>query len=178
MRPLIALHGKYGSGKTTLANALSAKYDIGQRSFAAPLRNALWELGLSTTGRCKDRQVMQDIGTYLTDRDGWHFCRLMDERTPNKEEEGLVIDDLRRPEEWIWAKVNGFWLVKLEISARTQEERGYDLQYANHKTETALDYLPNDAWDIVLPEGTTVEERVQIIDATIRHVGENLIGAT
>jgi hypothetical protein len=151
--PLIAISGKMRSGKTTLAEALSTMTGSPVVSFADPLKDGCRALGINVDDGNKDRVALQEIASFLVARDNAHFVKMFDKRTETSRENfGAIIPDMRLPQEWAWAKANGFLLVRLEVSPETQRSRGGQPTRLDHWTETSLDFLPASAWDVYLPE--------------------------
>ena len=151
MKPLIAIAGKSGAGKTTLAEALSSRYGIPRDSFAAPIRWALMELGVKAP---YPRQLLQGMGMLLRAWNPDHFIELLALRNAERHQTGLVIDDLRFPNEYQWLRQHGFLVVYIEGSFRPLQ--GAE---AEHESEHSLspELVP---FDLVLPAGSTVAQRV------------------
>jgi len=160
----IALSGKMKSGKTTLARELDYQNVV---SFADPIRNALAELGIRKS-EYPDlyRRGAQYLGTDLCrtfDPDWWvkwMNARMMYDRQNVR---STIIDDVRFPNEYDWCKASGFMLVRLDISREMQYTRGAEEGTFNHPSETGLDHIGKEEWDLWLPEQTSVQERVSAI---------------
>jgi len=134
-------------------------YDLPRDSFAAPIRWALQELGVRPP---YPRMLMQRLGQSLREYDEDHFVKLLEERNPGLQASGLVIDDVRYPNEFCWLREKGFILVYLEGSFRPLEG-----EEAAHESEIALspDAYP---FDLVLPAGTSVIQRVAAVARVLR----------
>ena len=158
LAPLIAISGKMRSGKDTLAKALSSATGGPVVAFADPLKAGCKAMGINVDEKNKDRVALQEVAEYLVHRDNAHFVKLFDARTASSRERfGAIIPDMRLPQEWAWAKANGFLLVRLDVSAETQIARGGQPTRLDHWTETSLDFLPRHAWDVYLEEGSGFE---------------------
>jgi hypothetical protein len=158
--PLIAISGKMRSGKTTLAEALSRETGAPVVSFADPLKDGCRALGIAVDEKNKDRVALQEIANFLVQRDPAHFVKMFDKRTAESRSRfGAIVPDMRLPQEWAWAKANGFLLVRLEVSPDTQEARGGQPSRLDHWTETSLDFLPQSAWDVYLTEANGIQRR-------------------
>jgi hypothetical protein len=162
--PLIAISGKMKSGKTTLSRALSERLGIPIDSFAAPIKAAMYAIGIDPVNdKRKARPVMQAVSTAVTDQDAYHFVAMLANRNARLRDTGLIIDDLRRVSELHWATDEGFIKVRLLVDAQLQLLRGADLEFLDHITETQLDcYHPVHAtWDYVVTPETPVEQAVE-----------------
>lgn len=166
----IALHGKMKSGKTTLAEAFQEgtdPFEVDIASFAGPLKRGLAMMNIHK-GHPLYRQTAQYIGTdIIRDYDPNWWVKLMDmhyqANIVDPFLKTIIIDDLRFPNELEWCEMAGFLTVKLEVSEYTQILRGADPVKLNHESDTALDDLPDGRWDLILPEDTSVEERMAAI---------------
>jgi hypothetical protein len=170
-RPLVCMVGKKYSGKSTLADALRSAYWIPRESFANPLKRGLRLLGCEVDGPNKDVEALQFIGTDFfraRDENWWvkTFARLPTVEAA-LQRGGLAIDDCRFPNELSWCHDQGFLLVKLLISRETQHRRADELgvpleqRKFDHASETALDDIEDSAYHLILPEDTTVQERLE-----------------
>lgn len=172
--PKIAISGKMGSGKTTLAKALSLALGAPVVSFADPLKAGCKALGIRVDEKNKDRVALQEIANFLVARDPTHFVKLFDTKTRrSREQYGAIVPDMRLPQEWVWAKVNGFLLVRLDIQPETQIARGRQPDRLDHWTETGLDFIPPESWDVYLPEADGIyaadmESRVAAVLAALK----------
>lgn len=164
--PRIAIAGKMKSGKSTLAEALEVEYSLDRDSFADPIRQALAILGIEK-GHPLYRPGAQYIGTDLVrDYDRTWWVNLLAARHPTQsalDRSGMLIDDVRFPNELEWAEDSGFLTVKVEVSEATQLARAADPDRLAHASETALDAIPNARWGLVIPEATTVAARVALV---------------
>lgn len=120
----------------------------------------------------KDREALQEIAQFLLSRDDTHFVTLLARNTAEaRRTTGIIIPDLRRRVEFDWCVDNGFLVVKLVVSEATQLARGAEPGRLAHHTETALDTIPDSGWDLVLPENTRVEERVEAVARLVAKQG-------
>lgn len=167
----IAIYGKATAGKTTLAEAL---YDNAKRStlarFAGPLKEGLALMGITKEGTPElYRQAAQYIGTDIVraHNDNW-WVELLDRtynliRLTSTDDTRFLIDDVRFENELEWSEMNHFLTVKIDVSPETQKARGMTEERMNHPSETALDHIPDSRWGLIIPEQTTVEERVELV---------------
>lgn len=68
----VAIAGRIGSGKTTLASILAGRLNCPMASFGSYVRSVALQWGLDPA----DRASLQDVGEDLIATQGWHsFCR-------------------------------------------------------------------------------------------------------
>ena len=149
-KPIIALHGKMRSGKDLLGAALCKHFDIPIFRFATPLKAAHAALGLGDGEVVKDREWLQEASNTLTDRDPDHFVKLFAKQHPDLSETGAVIVDMRKPAEFSFLKAKGAVTGKLVVPTEVLIERGAEAERMGHSTETELDFIPDEGWDVIL----------------------------
>jgi hypothetical protein len=164
LKPLIMLSGKLKSGKTTLAEDLALLLSIPRDSFARPLKEGLKTMGIIVDGPDKDRDALQQIGAdYFRRRDPNWWVKLLSRNNVEMHKTGLVIDDCRFLNEYDFGEKNDFLMIRVKISPETQQKRGASPSTLEHISETALDFLPDEVFDLVLEENTSVPERIWLI---------------
>lgn len=162
----VALSGKMKAGKDTVGAILADYTRVKRDSFARPLKDGCGVFGVGVDEATKDRTVLQDIGEYFTQRDGRHWVKLLAARNPDIYNTGIIITDLRNDGELDWCKEFGIVTVRLQVSEKTQLERGAEADRLTHPTETRMDSRENE-FDMVIPEGGTPESiALQILNAT------------
>lgn len=141
----IALSGKICSGKTTVAEYLELKYGFTRVSLADPLKELVAKLwGVDPNrDKAKYRQLLVSTGEHLclVDQNVWvdYLIRNLPIRA------NVVVDDVRKPQEYNILKEAGFYLVRIDITATVQRARvllkypTMPLDLLNDYTETALD---------------------------------------
>ena len=152
---LIAISGKIGVGKTTIAQKIIAALDSGwqRTSFAILLKEEVAErfhfdvrLAYSTAGketviklpdgsRKTVRELLQWYGTDVVrakDRDYWIRAMGKHLAVSKGKVDGLVIDDVRFPNEANLVRLHKGFLVRVE------PYQGY-VPLSDHASETALD---------------------------------------
>lgn len=133
----IAICGKAGSGKTTIANHLIDKYGFWKYSFAAAIKELARELfGMED----KDRTLLQGIGQSMRDIDSEVWVRYLMNSIEANDADNVVIDDLRYPNEALWCRAHGFHIVKL-----VGRERKMTKAQRNHPSETGVDEIVPDS---------------------------------
>lgn len=159
----IALSGKMGSGKSTLgaeiASCLSAS-DTRRTSFAGKIRAIIEEL--HGPNRTKDRDLLTGIGMLHRSfyPDTW-LNAVRHQVARGSPTTNWVLDDLRFKNEMRGLRADGWFIVRLRV---TDDERGRRLRckyggnatdshhtrFAQHESETGLDDVPDDAFDLVV----------------------------
>ena len=134
----IALTGKMRSGKSTVAEILWLEYDLTRRSFGGALKYYADKMfegstaypieveeygepcpfdGKRDTRVKKPRKLYQDFGQAMRqlDEDIWirHVEQAIESDKLFPDYKGVVIDDLRQPNEYEWAKANGFTIIRV-----------------------------------------------------------------
>jgi dephospho-CoA kinase len=152
MLPNIAILGKAGAGKSTVAGALRNHFNYDVVSFAGPLKDVaedLWGFGART-----DRYKLQSLGVAVRaiDEDTW--VDLFMDRVAALDSEALSIDgetypictdDCRFPNEYRRLKEVGWRFVRVHASIDTRVTRLRangkltDLEQLAHVSETSLD---------------------------------------
>lgn len=176
----IAISGKAGSGKTTVANALDelflAQFTASKvLHLATPIYEEAYDLGMDRDPSKKDRGLLQRIGDERTAKDPSYYPRrlieyldLHNSALPKAgERRGLVtyafdnapvigiVDDLRKVVEAEYLAQRGFALVRLNVQPWTQENnlRRRDGRYEPSKLYhwTETDLDNYSRFDVVLP---------------------------
>lgn len=172
----IAISGKMGSGKTTLATALRNKYpDVHHLSFASPIKEIVESIGID---KHEDpytyRNACQQIGQRVRDIDPdiWlDQLTYVVECVDNEHWSGsanIVVDDVRYKNELRRLKERlGFLTVRLEPPAHILQERRDERLYFDHESELDLDNVPPNQWDLYVIGSPSVEEIVEAIDKII-----------
>lgn len=144
-KPLrIALTGRMRSGKSTIADHLWLKHDFAKVSFASSLKQladrlfshlyepiyedcSISEGGRSVKEYRKPRALLQTLGQKLReiDEDVWIKQAEQDVELAEawRSTAGVVIDDLRQPNEYEWARANGFIIIRVEADEALRLKR-------------------------------------------------------
>jgi len=115
----IGLIGKMCSGKSSIANKLKNNYpEYTITSFAKKIKKLAVEL---FDMKEKDRKLLQDIGTKMReiDKDIWIKYLLNN----IKDDQNVIIDDVRYENEMKYLKNENFILIYLDITHELQEQR-------------------------------------------------------
>ena len=166
----IALTGKMRSGKSSVAEILWLDYDLTRRSFGGALKYYADKMfegstaypieveeygepcpfdGKRDTRIKKPRKLYQDFGQAMRqlDEDIWirHVEQAIetDKTFPNYK--GVVIDDLRQPNEYEWAKAHGFTIIRVNADEGDRLDRAaklgdkFSAEDLRHETERHVD---------------------------------------
>lgn len=177
----VALIGGMRAGKTTIAYHIRSQdfeglntYSLGNgvREVADKYFEYLYEKKIvgeepfTTTHIIKPRHVLQQVGQLMrtVDEDVWvkYVERQIESSEYFKNFRGAIIDDIRQPNEYEWAKRNGFVIVKIDTPIETRIERmlnnGEEVDEAlfNHETEQHYDSFEYDH----LIDGTMSEKEI------------------
>ena len=189
----IALTGKMRSGKSTIAEILWLDYDLTRRSFGGALKyyadkmfegSSAYPIEIEEYGEpCpfdgkrdtrvkKPRKLYQDFGQAMRqlDEDIWirHVEQAIESDKLFPDYKGVVIDDLRQPNEYEWARDNGFIIVRVsadeDVRLRRAERAGDVFSESDlaHDTEQHVDGFSVDY--TIVNDGNLVDLR--------RHIGE------
>ena len=138
----VALIGKMRSGKSTIADLLVENLDYTKLSFGTRLKQFAHEVFDVEEG-VKPRKLYQDFGQYCRKIDNDVWVKWVERDMGDKQ--NVVIDDLRQPNEYEWAKKNGFILFKVDCSDEVRlirmKDKGEDVssELLNHETERYID---------------------------------------
>lgn len=161
LTPRIALTGKLRSGKSMASTHLFVTYGFSELSFGTRLKMAADELFFNSSVYKSDdiergglrakkpRKMYQDFGQAMRKLDDniWidHVESAMKTREDSRSTKGIVIDDLRQPNEYQWAKDNGFIIIRINAPDDVRRKRalsaGDDFVDEDliHETESHVD---------------------------------------
>lgn len=143
----IAFIGKMRSGKSIAANYANKTYGYEVLSFGKRMKDTANEI--FDIGDSKPRGLYQKYAQAMRSIEPNVWVNQLDKtyRTlvGNKDVKGVVIDDLRQPNEYQWARDNGFTLVRIEVDESTRVERAislgdeFKMEDLAHETELYID---------------------------------------
>lgn len=118
--PNVAIAGNAGSGKTTAAEYLVARWGYRRVSLADPLKKIAEELfDVSPQTKAEARKIYQALGQSMRDIDSYCWIRALGKYMRALREEGFegpfVIDDARYVNEAQAASQAGFVLIYLDV---------------------------------------------------------------
>lgn len=154
----VAIAGKAGSGKTTIARQLVSIAPHKLVSLATPLKVKVFEAFEITKSDPGARDVYLAVGTALRNRDRryWIDLALEEVQRANTLGRPVVIDDLRTDDEYEVLRAAGFVMVRLDCPTNVRytriERRGDDpgVVWSDHETETALDSVTLHDFDLTI----------------------------
>ena len=151
----IAITGKMGSGKSYLADKISNKYGFYIASFAGRVKELAKEL-FNMVG--KDRGLLINFATKMREIDSEVWIRTMLKSIKGKE--NVIVDDLRLKNEYDILRVNGWYIVKLEIDENKRElqlrekygvdEANRHIAHSKSATENDVVGLDDESFDLVI----------------------------
>jgi dephospho-CoA kinase len=171
----IALTGKLRAGKDEASNHLYIKHGFDSVAFGDALKRNAHAVFPWISDGTKPRALYQRYGQLMReiDPDVWikHAERAVQGAIDFRvgmgaEKIGIVITDLRQPNEFEWAKANGFTIIRVtapdEVRIARVIEAGDDFSVHDlaHETELAIDGFAVDAE--IHNDGTVDELKAQI----------------
>lgn len=155
----VAITGKIRSGKDTFGSFFLEK-GLKEFKFGDGIREIIEKYYPGTMERGKPRRHYQHIGQQLRvlDNDVWvnytlgnirRYCTLY----PSLAESGIIVTDMRQPNEADRLRAEGFTIIKVEAEEATRIERmrkagdQFTLETLTHETELNVDRI---AADIVI----------------------------
>ena len=134
----IAITGRMGTGKSSVADFLVKSFGFRRYSFAAKLKEIASDLfGMST----KDRVLLQTLGTKIREmeQDSWanFVIRQIEVDAPLR----AVIDDMRYVNEAKILKENRFVLVRLYGDRKGRKIAGLSAETERHPSEMETDQI-------------------------------------
>jgi len=141
---LLALSGKAGCGKSTIAHQLVTKYAFHKLSFADELKSLCLKYFPSIMAGKKEhyRKLLQGIGCYFRKWNPNVWVNIMLERISHllivDPSARIVIDDMRFKNEYYALEAIGFLLVRIERDPELRRKFGYNVM-DTHISETDLD---------------------------------------
>lgn len=173
---LVGIHGKAGSGKDTLAAILLdelRKQGIHavRRGFGDALKEEYMELTGYTLedierDKPKHRVALQELGDGRRQTDPDYWIKLL--MAKREQGELTVIPDVRYPNEYDLC--NGGVILKVAATLEARQARR-EVVNDSHISETAMDHIAPEGYDLVLYNDASLEEFEQEARAWIK---ENL----
>ena len=164
----IAFGYKMGTGKDEACNFLIKKFGGTKISFSSPIydiqKYAQERSGFKLE---KDRKFLQYIGTEwarIKNPDVWVNLALNNV----KNEGNFFISDLRFHNEFERLKKDGWFCVKLLRSKREEGRNGTGSYF--HRSESALDNIPEDRWDAIIYNDNRIKDFYDQIDILVNNI--------
>lgn len=171
----IGVSGKARSGKDTLAGYLVDRYGFVRFAFADRLRELAVELFGVKAGD-KNRALLQALGRRMCELDRMVWVNRVLKAIPHDRD--VVVSDVRFPYEYAALRDAGFFMVRVEapFAVRLARERrdnmsatAAELQrmLVDDISETALDTVGGEAWDVVFSGGLPLPDFYRRVDAML-----------
>lgn len=177
----IAITGKMGSGKSYLADKISNKYGFYIASFAGRVKELAKEL-FNMVG--KDRGLLINFATKMREIDSEVWIRTMLKSIKGKE--NVIVDDLRLKNEYDILRVNGWYIVKLEIDEnkrelQLREKYGVDeaknhIAHSKSETENDVVGLDDESFDLVIRNDSDYMILDSMVSSCLNKRGRKEIG--
>jgi dephospho-CoA kinase len=179
----IALTGKIRSGKSTVSNHLYIQHSFNEVAFGDALKKNAHATFPWVSEFSKPRALYQQYGQLMRqiEPDVWikHAERAVkgaiDFRVnTGAERVGVVITDLRQPNEYDWARANGFTIIRVTAPDEDRIARaiiaGDDFNEADleHETESHIDGF---AVDYEVTNDGSVDDLKRKIDTILEVIG-------
>lgn len=178
----IALVGGLRSGKTTVARHLASTYGLNRISFADKLKAESERMFGSITPLFdvtapKPREVFvrygQAMRSIYPDVFVAHARNAVNFALCNVTCPGVVIDDLRQPNEYEWLVDNGFIIIRITTDEETRVQRAASIGEtvtAENLTDETESYIDKYFVDYDVHNNGTVEELYDTIDAIVEEL--------
>lgn len=184
----IALTGKMRAGKDEVAHHLYIRYGFDKVAFGTALKKNAHAIFPWASEGSKPRALYQQFGQLMREiePDVWvkHAERAVqgaiDFRVnTGAERVGVVISDLRQPNEYEWARANGFTIIlvtapdKVRIARAVEAGDDFTVHDLAHETEQAINGFEVDA--VIVNKGS-LEELQTKVDVIMDQImkGENV----
>jgi dephospho-CoA kinase len=179
----IALCGKLRSGKDTAANHLYIRHGFDEVAFGDALKRTVNEVFPWMVGPNKPRALLQQYGQLMREIDPQVWIRHVERKVngiidfrvnTNAKVIGIVITDLRQPNEYEWARANGFTIIRVtapdevRIGRAIQAGDDFNVHDLAHSTELEID---NFTVDYTVENNGTVDELKAKFDAVLEAIG-------
>ena len=171
----IAIIGKMCSGKTTITDYLiTLNSQFKKLSFADKVKEIAIDLFEMTK---KDRYLLQSIGTKMREIKSTVWADYTVKQSQNYQ--FVLIDDLRYQNEFKCLKQENFKFIKLNISSELQIERlkktypdswESHIENLQHQSETEIDTLNNDLFDLVIDVDKDEQQIFTMIDKFFKNL--------
>lgn len=177
----ICLCGRMRSGKDTVAHHLYIRYMFDKVAFGDALKRLAHETFPDVGVLSKPRALYQQFGQLMReiDPDVWvkHVERRIEGtinyRKSTDDHIGVVITDLRQPNEYAWAKANGFTIIRVTAPDQLRMDRaveaGDDFTVHDFAHETEL-HVDSFEVDFEIVNDGTVEELESKVDEVIAKI--------
>jgi dephospho-CoA kinase len=171
----IALTGELRSGKDEAAKHLWLNHGFDRFAFGEKLKRTMYEVFPWVDAASKPRALMQNYGQLMRELDSEVWIRHVERSIAGTIEMkagngadfiGVVVSDLRQPNEFDWARANGFTVVRVNAKSGLRLARAqmagdaFKAEDLTHDTESHISGFSAD-WELY-NDGTIEELREQV----------------
>lgn len=179
----IALTGQMRAGKDEIAKHLLIMHGFTRVAFGDELKRLAHEAFPDVSEFSKPRALYQQFGQLLREIDPDIWVRHVERQVEAlincngqfQDHVGIVITDLRQPNEYEWARANGFTIVKVTAPRDVRIERAQSLSDAfelNHLTHETESHIEGFTVDYEIANDGTVEDLWAKVDEMINAIGK------
>jgi hypothetical protein len=173
----LALTAKLRAGKDTVADHLHIRHSFDKVAFGDALKRNVNETFPWLTGPKKPRALLQQYGQLMREIDPQVWVRHVERKVngiidlrvnTGADRIGIVISDLRQPNELEWARANGFTIIRVTAPDEVRIGRAiaanddFTVHDLAHPTELEIDNFDVDY--NITNDGTVEELKAQIDD--------------
>jgi dephospho-CoA kinase len=181
----IALTAKLRAGKDTVADHLHIRHSFDKVAFGGALKRNVNETFPWLTGPKKPRALLQQYGQLMREIDPQVWVRHVERKVngiidlrvnTGADRIGIVISDLRQPNEYEWAHANGFTIIRVTAPDDVRVGRAisagddFTVHDLAHETELAIDGF---AVDYEIVNDGTVDDLKRKIDEILAEVNSH-----
>lgn len=164
----IAIHGKSGAGKSTVAALLVAHYLYEELSLAYPVKAIAYQMGWNGQKDDAGRLLLQNIGAVGRAYNPACWIERIGEalraRVEARSQLAVVIPDVRYLNEYASLARSGFKMVKV---TRPNNPHALQGSAAQHPSETELDSTTK--WDAIIVNDSTMEDLAANVKVMMEH---------
>jgi dephospho-CoA kinase len=150
----IALTGKMRSGKDTVAHHLYIRHGFDRVAFGTALKKNAHATFPWVSEFSKPRALYQAYGQLMREIDGEVWIKHAERAVKGAidfrvntgaDKVGVVITDLRQPNEYVWARANGYTVIRVTAPDEDRIKRAiaagddFTVHDLTHETELAID---------------------------------------
>jgi dephospho-CoA kinase len=178
----IALTGKLRSGKDTVANHLYIRHGFNRAAFGDALKKNAHATFPWVSEFSKPRALYQSYGQLMREIDPQVWIKHAEQAVKGAidfnvhtgaEKVGVVISDLRQPNEYEWARANGFTVIRVTAPDEDRLFRaklaGDDFTEADLENETES-HIDGFAVDYTIENNGTVDDLKAQIDEIMEEI--------
>jgi dephospho-CoA kinase len=178
----IALTGKLRSGKDTVAHHLYIRHGFDKVAFGSALKHVAHQTFPWVSEYSKPRALYQSVGQLMREIDPDVWVKHVERKVQGvinfrahvgDANVGVVITDLRQPNEYEWARANGFSLIRVTCPFDTRLQRarqaGDDFVESDllHSTEQYVDTFEP---DYEIHNDGTIDDLKAQVDAILTNI--------